>query len=116
MAGFLTDSDRADMLASLTASWTQSATITRNDGADNYGTIASAVPCRATASAPREVVIAGQIRSVTSWKINMPAGQDIKAQDRITIAGRAFEVNGVSDPLDQNLIRQVAATEIVSNA
>lgn len=113
MSGFLTDADRADMLASLTASWTQTATIARNDGADNWTPIAINVPCRATASrVPQEVTIAGELRAVVPWLINMPADTDIGGRDRVTIAGRTFEVIAPVDPLDQALIRQVQAVEV----
>lgn len=113
MSGLLTDADRADMLASLTESWTQTATITRNDGADNWATIATNVPCRAVASRlPQEMSIAGELRAVVPWLINMPSGTEIGASDRITITGRTFEVIAAVDPLDQALIRQVQAVEV----
>lgn len=113
MSGFLTDADRTDMLASLTESWTQTATITRNDGADNWATIAANVPCRAVASRlPQELTIAGELRAVVPWLVNMLASVDVRASDRITIAGRTFEVIAVVDPLDQALIRQVQAVEV----
>lgn len=114
MTGFLTSTDRADMLASLTESWTQMATITRNDGADNWVTTASSIPCRATATSRRaaEVQVAGELRAVVLWLINMPNGTDVRSSDRITIAGRTFEVIAAVDPLDQALIRQVQAVEV----
>jgi hypothetical protein len=113
MSGFLTDADRADMLASLSESWTQTAAISRNDGADNWATIASGVPCRAVASrVPQEVTIAGELRAVVPWLINLPDGTDVGAADRVTIAGRTFEVIASVDPLDQALIRQVQAVEV----
>lgn len=110
--GFLTAADRADMLTSLTASWTQTATIQRNPGDDNWQTIASNVPCRATASGAAEVIVAGELRAIIPWRINMPQSTDVSTRDRITIAGRIFQVEGVVDPLDANLIRQVQAVEV----
>jgi head-tail adaptor len=112
MIGFLTPADRADMLASLTASWTQLATIQRNPGDDTWYTIASNVPCRATASSASEVIVAGELRSVIPWRINMPTGTDVSTRDRIIIANRTFQVEGVVDPLDAALIRQVQAIEV----
>lgn len=113
MSGFLTDVDRVDMLASLTESWTQTATISRNDGADNWTTIATNVPCRAVASRlPQEVTIAGELRSVVPWLINLPAETDVGGKDRLTINSRTFEVIAPVDPLDQALIRQVQAVEV----
>jgi len=112
MIGFLTPADRADMLASLTQSWTQTATIQRNPGDDNWQTVATGVPCRATATTAQEVVIAGELRAVIPWHINLPTGTDVRAADRIIIAGRVFNVDGAVDPLDQALIRQVQAVEV----
>lgn len=113
MSGLLTDADRADMLAALTESWTQTATISRNDGADNWATIATNIPCRAVASrVPQEVTIAGELRAVVPWLINMPSGTDVGAADRVTIASRTFEAIAAVDPLDQALIRQVQAVEV----
>lgn len=112
MIGFLTPADRADMLASITQSWTQTATIQRNPGDDNWQPVASSVPCRATAQNAQEIVIAGELRAVIPWRINLPSGTDVRAIDRITIAGRMFQVLGVVDPLDQALIRQVQAVEV----
>lgn len=113
MIGFLAAADRADMLASLAESWTQTATITRNDGADNWATIATNIPCRAVASRlPQELTIAGELRSVVPWLVNLPTGTDIGSKDRLTIAGRTFEVVAPVDPLDQALIRQVQAVEV----
>lgn len=100
------------MLASLSESWTQTATITRNDGADTYYTVASDIPCRAvTSRLPQELTIAGELRSVVPWLINMPVGADARGSDRLLIAGRTFEVIAAVDPLDQALIRQVQAVE-----
>jgi len=110
--GFLTAADRADMLASLTQSWTQTATIQRNPGDDNWYTIANGVPCRATASQATEVIVAGELRAIIPWKISMPQGTDVSTRDRITIAGRTFQVEGIIDPLDANLIRQLQAVEV----
>lgn len=112
MPGFLTDEDRADMLASLTESWTQLATIARNPGDDQYYLVAANVPCRATASGAQELVIAGELRSVIPWRVNMPQGTDVRSTDRLTIAGRIFQVIGVVDPLDAALIRQLQAIEV----
>jgi len=112
MIGFLTVADRADMLASLTASWTQTATIQRNPGDDNWQTIASNVPCRATANSAQEVIVAGELRSVIPWRINLPWDTDVSTRDRIVIASRTFQVEGVVDPLDTALIRQVQAVEV----
>lgn len=115
MIGFLTPSDRADMLASVTQSWTQTATIERNPADDNWQTVATNVPCRATAQNAQEVVIAGALRAVIPWRVNLPSGTDVRASDRLIIAGRTFAVAGVVDPLDQALIRQVQATEVGDN-
>lgn len=112
MIGFLTPSDRADMLASVTQSWTQTATIQRNPGDDNWQTVATNEPCRATAQRAQEVVIAGELRAVIPWHINLRSGLDVRASDRIIIAGRIFNVDGVIDPLNQALIRQVQAVEV----
>jgi len=113
MTGFLTDSDHADMLASLAESWAQTATISRNDGADNWAAIATDVPCRAVASRlPQELTIAGELRAVVPWLINLPPDTDVGSKDRVTIAGRTFEVIAAVDPLDQALIRQVQAVEV----
>lgn len=110
--GFLTPSDRADMLASLTASWTQTATIARNPGDDNWQTVATSVPCRATASGATEVIVAGELRAVIPWRISLPWDTDVSTRDRITIANRVFQVEGIVDPLDAALIRQVQAVEV----
>ena len=113
MPGFLTAADRADMLASLTASWTQTATIQRNDGADNWQSVATNVPCRAVSSRlPQEMTIAGELRSVVVWRINLPTGTDARGADRLIIASRTFEVIAPVDPLDQALICQVQAVEV----
>lgn len=112
MIGFLTPADRADMLASLTQSWTQTATIQRNPGDDNWQTVATSVPCRATAQNAQDLVIAGKLRAVIPWRVNLPSGTDVRASDRVIIAGRTFNVQGPVDPLDQALIRQVQAIEV----
>lgn len=112
MPGFLTTADRADMLASLTASWTQTATIQRNDGADAWMTVATNVPCRGVAQRAQELVIAGEVRSVVPWLFNLPANMDIRNADRLITGGRTFEIAAAVDPLDQALIRQVRAVEV----
>lgn len=112
MIGFMTPADRADMLASLAQSWTQLATIQRNPGDDTWQTIATNVPCRATAQNATEAIVAGELRAIIPWRVNMPQGTDIGATDRLIIAGRVFQVEGVVDPLDAALIRQVQAVEV----
>jgi len=112
MFGFLSPADRADMLASLAQSWTQMATIARNPGDDNWQTITTNVPCRATASGAQEVIVAGELRTIIPWRINMPNATDVRSSDRIVIAGRTFQVEGIVDPLNAALIRQVQAVEI----
>jgi hypothetical protein len=42
----------------------------------------------------------------------MPTGTDVSTRDRIIIANRTFQVEGVVDPLDAALIRQVQAIEV----
>lgn len=92
------------------------ATIQRNDGADNWTTIATNVPCRGWADrAQQEVVIAGELRSVIPWLFELPAGTDAGSKDRLSIGTRTFEVLAVIDPPEsdaQALVRQVRAVEV----
>jgi hypothetical protein len=112
MPGFLTTADRADMLASLTASWTQTATIQRNDGADQWIVVATNVPCRGVAQRAQELVIAGEVRSVVPWLFNLPAGTDVRGADRLLVGGHTFDISATVDPMDQALIRQIRAVEV----
>jgi len=38
---------------------------------------------------------AGQIQAVAQWVATLPAGTDLRAGDRVTVAGRTFEVQAV---------------------
>ena len=42
-----------------------------------------------------ENVAAGQIQAVAQWVATLPAGTDLRAGDRVTVAGRTFEVQAV---------------------
>jgi hypothetical protein len=113
MSDLETDADIAEMRGAFTGTAPLRATIERNDGADNWTPIATNVPCRAVGSRlPQEITIAGELRAVVPWLINMPAGTDVGAADRVTISTRTFEVTAAVDPLDQALIRQVQAVEV----
>lgn len=47
-------------------------------------------------AAPTEAVgPRGGVMAVSTWRIRVPAGQDVKATDRIVIGSRTFEVQGV---------------------
>jgi hypothetical protein len=91
-------------------------TIQRNDGADNWTTIGTNIPCRGWADrAQQEVVIAGELRSVVPWLFELPAGTDIESSDRLIVSNRTFEVLAAIDPPEpdaQALVRQIRAVEV----
>jgi SPP1 family predicted phage head-tail adaptor len=104
-ARYLTDTcviERAtrtrDSLGGTTATWTTLAT----------------VPC---AIAPRnlqpsEQVLAGRLGSRTAWTVRLPAGQDVKPADRLSINGLPYEVVDALGPRTIEVLRTVVAVRI----
>lgn len=64
----------------------------------SWATVATGVRCSLQARdlAPNEQVTPrGGVGLATTWRIRVPAGQDVAPQDRILIGSRTFEVQGV---------------------
>lgn len=102
----------AGFQAALGGLYDQRATIQRNAGDDQWVTLASAVPCLCSASKAQIIVVAGQVRSVTRWAWDFPAGTDLRPTDRVVVAGRTFEVMARTDPPEQALEVQIEALEV----
>lgn len=45
---------------------------------------------------PRERDVASQIKAPVPYSVFLPVGTDLRSQDRLVIAGRTFEVQGVA--------------------
>lgn len=64
----------------------------------SWATVATDVPCSLQARdlAPSEQVTPrGGLGLATTWRIRVPAGQDVTERDRVLIGSRTFEVQGV---------------------
>ena len=46
---------------------------------------------------PAERIAGEEVASILDWDITVPIGTDVTVKDRITIAGRTFEIQGVND-------------------
>lgn len=54
----------------------------------------------------------GGITSETSWRIRLPAGQDVTTKDRIVVGSRTFEVQGPPQGRTFEVRRTVLCVEI----
>lgn len=55
--------------------------------------------------------VGGREGSDSYWLLSFPAGTDIRSTDRVTVAGRAYEVTGEFDKTTE-IQRQVLAVEV----
>jgi head-tail adaptor len=116
----LSPADLASMRATLLASLPDTAQVRRatrvSDGMggtiDTWTTIAT-VACRVSPSntTPTEPAIANQVQDRVLWTLTLPAGTNVRADDRVVVGSRTFEVLGVLAPRSYELATRVVAVE-----
>ncbi len=121
MAAMLTAAELTAMRATQAEALPDSGTITRatlsSDGAggqsESWGT-GSTVSCRLgrLGQSGEERAIAERLTGVTPFVVTVPTGTDIRPEDRITIAGRTFEVAAVLATGAWETALRVAVTEV----
>lgn len=125
MTMLLSAAELASMRATLNRTLPDTATIQRNtlqsdgSGGTEVASTATTGPfaCRVAIPAVtgtrsgREEVIAGRLDAVGIWTITLPAGTDVKAQDRIIVGSRTFEVTVPLRPRSWQLSCRVLCTE-----
>lgn len=111
----------AAMKATINASFPDSATIQRpsnvSDGAGGWTSAVSTTgphSCRVdpAGSTANEYMTVDEIFSSSAHIITFPAGTDVRAQDRIVVGARTFEVRGVLSPAAWELSRRAVCLEI----
>jgi len=119
MTMLLSTNDLTRMRAILNRTLPDTATIERDTlGSDGSGgqTVTSTATtgpfaCRVAMPSGREEVIAGRLDAVGIWTITLPAGTDVKAQDRILVGSRTFEVTIPLRPRSWQISCRVLCTE-----
>lgn len=90
-----------DKLRAVLAAMPDTATILRNTPSSTPGgwsqsfVVVGTSPCRLVGiTAPTEQLAAAEIASVTHWRLEVPAGTNIKPSDRVQVTGSTYEVLG----------------------
>jgi len=78
-----------------------------------WNTVAT-VACRVspTGQLPQERVIAERLTATSIWTLTLPALTDVRAEDRIAVGARTFEVVGVLARSDE-LCRRMVCVEVI---
>ena len=90
---------------------------TRTTGGDGetvetWSTIATAA-CRVSPGrGPIEQEIGARLTSVNFWIVALPVPTDVRADDRVLVGSRTFEVVGVMGPRTNEISRRVACVEV----
>ncbi len=99
--------DLASMRAAVMASLPETARILRvirqSDGLGGFlevWTELATAPCRVAPreNTPVETAVGGRIVDRVLWVITLPAGLDVRPDDRIAVGSRTFEILGVLSP------------------
>jgi head-tail adaptor len=116
----LSPAELASMRATLLASLPDTAQVQRttrtSDGMggtiDTWTTVAT-VACRVSPSntTPTEQVVAARVHDRVLWTLTLPAGTNVRSDDRVLVGSRTFEVLGVLAPRSYALATRVVAVE-----
>lgn len=90
-------------------------TETADGGVSHSRAAVATVACRlgALGRSGEERVIAERLSAVTGYVVTLPAETDVRAEDRLTIGARTFEVAAVLATGAWETARRVAAVEIL---
>jgi head-tail adaptor len=80
-----------------------------------YPVVQADVPCSVAPGGrmPIETAAAGGTIAASTWVLSLPRGTDVRAQDRIVVGSRTFQVVGPRSPRTYELQADVVCTEVL---